>query len=114
MKCLTTGSKRVPFNGAPVLCTITAQQGCSPNLTGCSVLAQITPSPGDNEEKGVIPLASETPEHLPTPVGSGLPQDKLLWQPSPHPPCLPSSPTLTARGALLTQKGEGIRHCREG
>lgn len=69
-------------------------QGCSLNLTGCSVLAQITPPPADKKEKGVIPLASETPEHQPTPVGSGLPQHKLLCQPSPHPPAAFMMPLL--------------------
>lgn len=97
-------------NAAPVLCTVTAQQGCSPNLTGCSALAQVTPTPAD-KDKGVIPLASETPEHQPIPVGCGFPHHKLLWQPSPHPPACLHALTLTTRGALLTQKGEGIRHC---
>lgn len=94
---LTAGSRRAPFRAAPVLCTITVRQGCSPNLTGRSVLAQITPSPGDKKKKGVIPRAGETPEHQPTPVGSGLPEHKLLWQPSPHTPAC-----LHAREALLT------------
>lgn len=56
-----------------------------------------------------MPLPSETPEHQPTLVGSGLP---LAAQPSPS--CLPSCPTLTARGALLTRKGDGIGHHTEG
>lgn len=111
MISLTTGSRRAAFNAAPVLCTITVWPGCSPSLTGCSVLAQTTSSPGDKKEKGMIHLAGETPEHQPTPVGSGLPaQAPLAAQPSPS--CLPSCPTLTARGALSTQK-EGIRHCTE-
>lgn len=78
-----------------------------------SLAALCWPRPHHHQEtrrrRGVIPLACETPEHQPTPVGSGLPQHKL--QPSPS--CLPSCPALTARGALLTQKGEGIRHCTD-
>lgn len=104
---LTTGSRRFSSRAAPILCTITVQHCCSSKLTGCSVLAQTTPSLG---EKGKVdmPLAGETPARQPTPTGSELPLHKPLWQPSsPSPPaCLHVLPISDSQMSVInTEKG---------
>lgn len=108
MVCLTTGSRRVPFNAAPVLCTITVWQGCSPSLAGWprSHHHQETRRRRGSYLWLVKPLSTSPGQQgldIHSTSSSGSPALTLLPAFMPHPD--------SQRSCVNTERG--IRHCTE-